>query len=289
MEKDNIRFQKLFGFGERFRNRYLHTLSAYKLFDEFNKLSTENIVGRKKANENIKIFNKYSYFILTSKESLRCFFLIELAKFFDEGSRKQNLSVKYALNYANLKIDSFSIEQFYRYHKDRKIIPELFERYKPLSKKDLEKINKRIDYNKATIKRLKDYRDQYLAHDDIKKKDVPINKKDVNTLMNIVKDTIELIYHKLEFASNSYKNYEEEPVQDINRLINDLRVYEKLRLAKLEKEYRVKVKMFLFCQNCCSVRYVSVYKIFHNFKIYFPHYTIPSLQSQEDVVMLGKI
>jgi len=242
MDEDQLRFEKLLEFGKRLRNRYLHTLSAYKLFDEFNKLSAENIVGKKRAQANVNIFNKYGYFILTSKESLRCFFLIELAKFFDKDLRKQNLSIENVINYSDKKIESFSVEQFHQYHKDRKIIPELFEKFKALTKKDLNKINKRLNNNQEVIKRLKDYRDQYLAHDDIKKKDIPINKKNVNTLMNIVKDTIELIHHKLDFSSNSYSNYKEEPIKDINRLVKDLKEHEKLRIIRLEEKYGIKRK-----------------------------------------------
>lgn len=239
---NSIRFEKLLKYGIRLRDRYLHFISAYKLFDELNKLSAPNKIGIKKAEANVNIFNKYKYFILTSKESLRCYFLIELSKFFDEDKkRNQTLSIQGIIEHALLDVNSFSTIEFKKYHKDRVIIPELFENFTPLSKKDLIKIKNRIEKNNNIINRVKNYRDKYLAHDDIEKIDIPLNKKDVDILLKIVKDTITLLYKKLDFSSNSYDNYEKEPIKNINDLVNDLKEYEQIRLDKLEKEYGFKI------------------------------------------------
>lgn len=236
------RFEKLLSYGIRLRNRYLHFLSAYKLYDEFNKLSAPNKVGAKKAQANVNIFNKYKYFTLTSKEALRCFFLIELAKFFDEDKkRNQSLSIQGIIDYALTDIESFSTEEFKKYHKNRVIIPELLEALTPLSKKDLIKIKNRIKRNNNLINRVKTYRDKYLAHDDIEKTNIPINRKDVVILMRIIKDIIALLYKKLDFSSNSYHNYEKEPVNDINRLVYDLKEQEKIKLSNIEKKYGFKI------------------------------------------------
>ncbi|MFA6273651.1 MAG: hypothetical protein WC662_00640 [Candidatus Paceibacterota bacterium] len=243
MNQDQQRFDKLLSFNKRIKTRYLHVLAAQKIFNEFNKLSTESIVGKAGAKNNVNIFNKYKYFILISKESLRCFFLIELAKFFDEDKREQNLSIRKILNFAHAKVESFSVDQFQIHHKDRKIIPELFANFKALTKKDLDKIDKRLKDNKEKIKKIKDYRDQYLAHDDIKKDNILIEKRDANTLMEIIEDTIELLFHKLDFSSTSYDNYKKEPVKDINRLIKDLKNHEKLRILTFERKYGVKIKI----------------------------------------------
>lgn len=240
---DNKRFEKLLIYVIRLRNRYLHFLSAYKLYDEFNKLSAPNKVGIKKAKANVNIFNKYKYFILTSKEALRCFFLIELAKFFDEDKRRnQSLSIQGIIDYALIDIESFSTKEFKKYHKDRVIIPELFEAFTSLSKEDLMKIKNRIKRNSDLINRVKTYRDKYLAHDDIEKINIPIDKKDVVILIRIIKAVIALLYKKLDFSSNSYDNYEKEPVNNINNLVNDLKEQEKIRLNNLEKKYGFKIE-----------------------------------------------
>lgn len=241
MTSDQVRFKKLFEFGKQLRNRHLHAIAARKVFDEFNKLSATNIVGKKNAEANVKIFNFYKYFFLTSKEAVRCFFMIELAKFFDEDARKQTLSIQNIIHYAEKRIESFSVDEFHKYHNERYIIPELFEKFKALTKSDLNKIKKRLKRNKNRIENLKKYRDKFLAHDDIKKKDILIHRKDIDVLLKIIKDTIALIYTKLEFSVNSYQNYEEEPVREINRLMKALKEHEDQRLADIEKKYGVKV------------------------------------------------
>jgi len=242
MNTSELHFKKLFDYSKRIERRYLHFLSAYRLYDEYNKLSAINKVGKKKAETNVKIFNKYKYFILMSKEALRFFFLIELSKFFDEDiKRRQTLCIQEIINYALKNIDSFSVEQFKKYHKDRKIIPQLFEKFKSLTKKDLNKILRRIKRNDDIILRLKNYRDKCLAHDDINQVNIIINKKDVSILMKIVKDTIDLMYSKLDFSVIIYDNYNKEPINDINNLIKDLVKQEKVRLSELEKKYGVKL------------------------------------------------
>jgi hypothetical protein len=85
MNHDQVRFKKLHEYSNQLRNRFLLVLSSNKIFNELNKMSAINIVGRKKAESNVKVFNQYRYYFLTSKEAVRCFLLIELAKYFGEA------------------------------------------------------------------------------------------------------------------------------------------------------------------------------------------------------------
>ena len=239
MNQDQIRFKKLHEYSNQLRNRYLLVLSSNKIFNELNKMSAINIVGKKKAESNVKVFNQYRYYFLTSKEAVRCFLLIELAKFFDEDKRKQTLSIQNVIHFAEKRIESFSTDEFKKFHNDRKIIPELFESFKPLSQTDLNRIKRRLIRNSDSIARLKKYRDKFLAHDDTKKKIILINKKDINILFKIIKDTIALFYNRLDFSSNSYMNYEEEPLREINHLLKALSEHEEQRIAIIKEKYRV--------------------------------------------------
>lgn len=238
MNNDQVRFKKLHEYSNQLSNRYLLVLSSNKILNELNKMSVINIVGRKKAESNVKVFNQYRYYFLTSKEAVRCFLLIELAKFFDEDKRKQALSIQNVIHFAEKRIESFSTEEFIKFHKDRKIIPELFERFKPLSQTDLNIIKKRLIKNSDSIDRLKKYRDKFLAHDDTKKKIIIINKKDINILFKIIKNAIALFYNRLDFSSNSYMNYEEEPIKEINHLFNALNEHEEQRIAMIKEKYK---------------------------------------------------
>jgi hypothetical protein len=239
MDYDQIRFSKLLSFAKKLDNRYLLTIASRKIFDEFNKLLTISIIGKKNAEANAKILGSYKYFFATTKEAVRCFFLIELAKFFDEDKQRQTLSIQNVIDFAKKRIESFSVDQFQKYHKERKIIPEIFEKYRALTQKDLDSIEKRINRNKNRVKNLKTYRDKFLAHDDVKKQDILINRRDINVLLRIIKDTIGLLYMKLDFSSISYVNYEEEPILELNHLIKVLKESEDRRLLNFREEYHI--------------------------------------------------
>ncbi len=234
----NREFEKLFSEIQQMRKRCLRTLASHKMFQQFNKLSAINIVGKKKAERNAKTFNNYLYFFSTTKEASRCYFLIELAKFFDEPKiRNQTRTVYWVLDFAKKNIHRLTKDDFLNYQSDRQIIPEILATYKPLELADLNKLRKRLKKNKDKITRLKKYRDQYLAHDDIKKIKVNITIRETDVLLRIVKDVIELFYNKLDFASNSYMNFEQEPIRDIERLFDNLAEHEKKRMEEIKRRY----------------------------------------------------
>jgi len=231
-------FSKLFGYIKKLRTRYMNTLSAYKIYDCFNVLAATNIIGKEKASKNVSILNSFKYFFQPVKEACRCYFLIELAKFFDKST--QSLTVFNVLDYSEKKIKKLTKKDFLNYHKGRKILPELFKNYKPLSLSDIKKLRKKIASNKTILKKLKDYRDKYLAHDDIKKIKVKLTKREIERIFDLIEKLIELYYLRLDFASNSYINFEEKPAEETKRLIDYLQNYEEHRIKEIEKKYRIK-------------------------------------------------
>ena len=229
----NKEFETLLDYAKKLRSRYLNTLSSFKIFERFNKLSAPNIVGRRKAEKNVKIFNIFKYFFITTKEATRYYFFIELTKFFDTS--KKSLTINKVINYAEKNISKLTKQDFLDYHNNRQILPELFAQYKPLSSSDLKKITKRLDRNKAIIKKLKIYRDKYLAHDDINKIKIGISMKEIKVLLDIVKGVIELLYNKLDFSVNSYINFEKEPIKDLDLMMENLIKFEEKKLINQKK------------------------------------------------------
>src|SRR3989344_2248111 len=88
------------------RSRYLHTLAAFRIYERFRKLTAPNIVGKRKAEVNAKLFSNHVYFFVPLKESSRIYFFIELAKFFDKNRRKQSLTISYLLDFADNNFSS---------------------------------------------------------------------------------------------------------------------------------------------------------------------------------------
>lgn len=221
----------------KLRSRYLNTLAGFRIYDRFKRLSAPNVVGKRKAEANVKIFADYKYFFRPVQEAARCYFFIEIAKFFDTNKRQQSLTIEVVLDYAQKNISSFTTEEFIKFHNERKIFPEIFKSYKPLSLKDIKRIRLRLLKNAKTIEALKIYRDKYLAHDDIKKDQVTITFKEIRTLLRLIQDIIDLFYRRLEFASNSYVNYDKEPVGAIDRVVKGLQEYEKERMRQIKEKY----------------------------------------------------
>lgn len=234
-------FSNLFEYVKKLRSRYLLVLSAVNIYDCLSALLTQNKVGKKKALNNAKTINDFGYFFMTTKEASRCFFLIELAKFFDKPGRYKTLTIFQVLEYSKNNINKLTKEHFQLYHKERQILRELFDNYKELSLSDLNKMSRKIESKKTIIRKLKDYRDQYLAHDDLEKIEVEITKKDVRQILSLLKSFIELFYFKLDFASNRYNNFTETPYRETERVIEYLQKGEKFSKKEFEEKYKIKL------------------------------------------------
>ncbi|MBI5754134.1 hypothetical protein HZA40_03260 [Candidatus Peregrinibacteria bacterium] len=232
-------FEKAFKWTKDLRSRYLHTLAVFRIYERFRKLAAPNVVGKKKATKNVKTLSNHLYFFSPLQEAARCYFFIELAKFFDEDKWKQSLTIKHILDFTEKNLSSFYNEEFLKYHSERKFIPELFEGYKPLIPQDVKKIRKRLQRNKKLIGNLKKYRDKFLAHDDLKKDEIKITGLQIKTLLKIIQSTVDLYYLKLDFSSNIYSNYDEEPVWAVDRVINALHEHEDGRMQKIKKKYNL--------------------------------------------------
>lgn len=239
MSSQQQNFAKAIDWTEKLRGRYLHTLATFRIFERFQKLSAPNIVGKKKAEINAKLFSNHVYFFMPVKESSRIYFFIELAKFFDKNRRKQSLTVDYLLDFVDNNFSSFSKEKFQEYHSKRYFQPDLFQYYKPLTRKDIQKIRDRLKRNKLVIKNLNTYRDKFLAHDDLNKVQIHITGTQIKVLLRIVKDTIDLFYRTLEFASNMYDNYDKEPVHAVDRVVKNLQDHETERMRKIMEKYKI--------------------------------------------------
>ncbi len=216
-----IHYKKLVTWTNTLRSRYLRTLAASRLFDRSNELVTTTKIGKKNAHSNARIMDEHKYFFLTVKEATRVYVLIELSKFFDTSD--DALTIQKVIEYARNNLASLTKEEFIEFHKNDSSRTQFLEEYESMQLRDLMKMLRRLKSNENKIQKLKTYRDQFLAHDDLKKKKISFKKRDVDVLLNIVKDVIELFYKRLTFSSNSYHIFIEEPVKDIDWIIKKLK------------------------------------------------------------------
>lgn len=231
-------FNKALRWTSDLRSRYLHTLAAFRIYERFRKLGAPNIVGKRKAEANVKTFSQHIYFFSPLQEATRYYFFIELAKFF-ENKGDQSLTIEIVLNFIEKNILSFSKDIFKQHHSGRVFISESLDGYIEFTHTDIQKIRSRLKRNKKLISNLKTYRDQFLAHDDIKKEDIKITGQQIRTLLRIVQDVIDLLYLRLDFSSNIYSNYDKEPAWAVDNVVNALREHEQERVKKLKERYKL--------------------------------------------------
>ncbi|OIO08503.1 hypothetical protein COS23_01825 [bacterium (Candidatus Moisslbacteria) CG02_land_8_20_14_3_00_36_53] len=230
-------FKTLFEYLKNLRSRYFHALSAFYIYEGLLELSAPNIIGTKEAEENVKTLSRFKNFFIMSKEALRVYFFLELAKLFDES--KQSLHINKIVNFAGSNIKSLSKNDFLEFHQGRTFISELFKQYKAIDKNDLIEIKNKIKKHEKTIKKLDDYRNQYLAHEDKKKKQISINSGEIQNLFKLIADILNLFSSRLDFSTTMYSHVEKECKEDTKRVVDYLKRFEPYRLKEIEKKYNL--------------------------------------------------
>ena len=228
-------FKTLFEYIKNLHSRYFHALSAFYVYEGLLELSAPNISGQKGAERNIKTMNRFKNFFIMSKEALRIYFLLELAKLFDES--KQSLHINKIVNFAGSNIKALSKNDFLEFHQGRTFIDELFKQYKAVDKNDLKEIKTKTKKHEAIIKKLDDYRNQYLAHEDKQKKKVNINSGEIQELFKLIAEILNLFSSRLDFSTTAYSHVEKECKGDIKRVAEYLNRFEPYRLKEIEKKY----------------------------------------------------
>lgn len=234
------RFEELTAVVEKLRERFLLTLASDKIFKQLSALRNSKVVGKRRAERNAKVFKNYLYFFNTIHEASRCYFLVELSKFFDPlRARNETRTIYWVLNYSERYIAHFNKNVFLSFYNEKQVKQEAFRHYIPLHLRDIKKLRRRLKIHQLKIEKLRTYRDKYLAHDDLRKQVVDLKNHEIKVLVRIIHDVIELFYNKLKFSSNSYHNFEEEPLRDLKRLFDNLAKYEVIRLEEIQKRYKV--------------------------------------------------
>lgn len=230
-------FNTLFNYLKDLNSRYFHALSAFYVYEGLLELSAPNIISQKDAEENVKTLGQFKNFFVVSKEAVRVYFLLELAKLFDES--KQSLHINKIINFAGSNIKRISKKDFLEFHQGRIFISELFQQYKAIDNNDLIEIKNRIKKHEKLIKKLGDYRNQYLAHEDKKKKKVIINSGEVKILFELLKEILNLFSSRLDFSITAYGHVERECKEDTKMVVEYLRRFEPYRLKEIEEKYNL--------------------------------------------------
>lgn len=235
-KKKSHEFEILMAYISRMQTRYFRALIAFYTFERLCELTAPNIVSELDAKKNVMIINQYRYFFVPTKEALRVHFFLELAKLFD--SSNESLHIDKIINFTNSNIKHLTADAFEEYNKSksRKFIEELVEKYKNIDQSDLNSLKNMINEQKVIIKKLRTYRDKWIAHDQTSKISLPkISSAEVKILFKIIQKILNTISGKLNSESWIYPQVKFNAKRHVSLVIDRLGKFESYRLKELIK------------------------------------------------------
>ncbi len=229
-------FEKLISYLNKLRSRYFHALSAFFVYKTLEEARAPNIVGDKNARDNSSVMTDFKNFFIPSKEALRIYFFLELAKMFDVSN--ESLHIEKIVNYTQSQIKKLTVDSFKEFNQDRDFLEELVKNYKGINQKDIKDIKEILEKNKDVLQRLKNYRNQYLAHDQIQKEKILISEEEISNLFEVLGKIMNLISSKLNHSSSIWSHVENDCKNDTTLVLNYLKRFEFYRLKEIDKEYK---------------------------------------------------
>jgi len=227
---------------EKMKSRYFHALSAFHIYETLNELLAPNIVSQDVAEKNVVVIRNYINFFLPSKEALRIYYFLELAKLFDTAD--ESLHITKLINYTQINISKLKAEDFKKYNQNRELVDDLVKSYQGINHDDLKNVKAELDKNKEIIEKLKTYRNQYLAHDDKTKDEVTITGEEVYKLFSMLKKILNLFSAKLDSSTTIYQSAEEYTKTDTKRVIDHLKRFEPYRLKEIDEECKKELEKY---------------------------------------------
>jgi len=227
---------------ERLKSRYFFTLSAFYAYEGLIELTAPNIVGKEEANKNVEEIKKYWDFFGPSKEALRVYFFLELAKLFDASD--QSLHVDKIINFTQSNIRKLSASDFAEFNHDRQFVEELVKNYRGINNDDLESVKSLLTEHANTIGELKTYRDKYLAHDDLHKLEVQLTGQQIKDLFSVLEKVLNLFSSKLDHSSTMYDHIEERCKDQTKMIVDRLRRFEPYRLKEIDEQCQRELEQY---------------------------------------------
>jgi len=174
-------FKKAIELLVRLHNRLFNAYLNFYIWEAFQELMTPNVVGKDEAKKNVKAINNYREFFIPTISAHNKIFIMELAKFFDID--KPTLSISKIINYLGSNQKKITVEEFKKYNRKRECLSNLVKSYQGITnnclnecKEKLHKEGLNVEDGKiiknSKIWKLKQLRDQWIAHDQINKNDV---------------------------------------------------------------------------------------------------------------------
>lgn len=232
-------FKELNDYLDKLCLRYANALGAFCIFETLEKARSPRHAGKYKVNKNISAINSYYGFFAPTKETIRVYFFLELAKFFDRDKRTN--SIWNLLDKIDEQAKHLSKEEFFKYREEQgsPVIDILRKDYHSINKKDLARIRHSLKSIEDITKKIKKYRDQNIAHDDITKSECPVTRMEIKKVFVVIKSILSKLSLRLSFSSWYYKNVQSESERH-TRMVIDALIYKNNKKSSQSHQGRSK-------------------------------------------------
>jgi hypothetical protein len=216
--------KKIKEFIERLNTRMFQSYQAYFIWKYLFLSRDIKTHGPILAEKHVKVINKYKNFYVQSERSNLVFFVIGIAKFFDNPKNSNKpLSIHKVQTCAQGDRRTLTVKEFLEENPNRPLVGKLAEAYEGITEKDLKEIDELIDKNKDIIEVFQTLRDKWAAHEDIEKKEIKIPAfEKVEALFIDIKKMINILSSGLDHSTTAYSHLEEITKRDIDQMFKDL-------------------------------------------------------------------
>jgi ferritin len=226
-----IKFQEYI---KRLRDSYFYALCAFYSFEAMEDMKSIKILTKKQAEENVEVMQRFKNFFVITNHALNFYFLMELAKILDDA--KQSLHLNKLINFANSNKKKINVSEFKKLNSDRAFLDNLIARYNEIEKEDIKKINDKLEKTKKIRDKIKRYRDQNLAHEDLRKEKINITSLEIIKIFELIAEILDIFSYKTDFSITSYTHVEDECKRDAKNIIKALKRFESYRLEEINKK-----------------------------------------------------
>ena len=236
-------FKTLIEYIDQLQSRYFKTLSAFYAYEGLRESKAPNILGQDKAEENVEVIKRYKDFFLPAEEALRVYFFIELAKLFDASN--QSLHIDKVINFTESNLRHLTADAFKEYNAEqgREFLNSLTEEYKGVAHTDLMEIRHLLETHKNSLEKLGIYRDKWLAHEDIKKPNLPdITGIELRGLFEALQKILNILTSKLNSSSTRWDHVEQDVKHHVNLVIEHLHRFEPYRLKEIDDDCQKEIE-----------------------------------------------
>lgn len=238
-------FGTLMAYINDLRSRYFKALSAFYAYEGMRENVAINLLGKAEAQANAETMGRYNNFFVPAQEALRVYFFIELAKLFDASD--ESLHITKIVNFTESNIKRLNVEAFMEHNsgQSRAFLEQLATEYKGVAPADLKEIRVSLEAHKDSLEKLKTYRDEWLAHDDIHKSELPsITGEEIRALFEVLAKILNSLTGKLNSESSMWDHVERDVKHHTKLVVEYLRRFEPYRLQEIRAETEDRIRRY---------------------------------------------